>query len=529
MNEGPRELLRRHGKWLLIPASGVLGLLFVELAVRLLRLAPPVHAIWVADDESFYRRATNPMLNYELKPGFHRRLPAGSTTVNSHGLRDLPRSEEKPAGRHRILLLGDSVIEGINYVDDENTISRQLQSLYPDGQTEVLNFGTSGYCTLAEVNLFREKGLAFQPDVVVLFFVWNDYQNFNPDHTVAGGVIDRPVWSKHGFVNFHLFRHLALRFNWFEFAAELNPIGRHRDAIGEANVIDGLALLRNLANEHGFQVLILPWPHFGDDRIDYLPAGSGETLLIERLAVMNGLPVTRLADPLREVWQTTAPSANPRTRFTIAGDGMHPNPTCAQLVAPILKSLIKAPRSTPPYSPGPADPGALAAARTLSRGYQKGPEMPPPLDQRHYHSLMHQARREEAVAHLQTILKRQPRDQFANHVLATHMIRLGDLSAAARLLRVVLKENVGNVNARIMLANVLDSEQKFRKAAELLQAGLREQPMNASLHLSLGALCLTNAEFGRAEKHLTAARKIAPDKPELTPLLRQLETERSGR
>ena len=42
-----------------------------------------------------------------------------------------------------------------------------------------LNFGVSAYCTRAKVELLRVKGLAFDPDVVVLFVSANDFRNFN--------------------------------------------------------------------------------------------------------------------------------------------------------------------------------------------------------------------------------------------------------------------------------------------------------------------------------------------------------------
>ena len=76
-------------------------------------------------------------------------------------------------------MLGDSVVEGVGLRDLDDTVSRQLEKLYPDGRTEVLNFGVSAYCTLAEVELLEVKGLAFDPDVVILVFVENDYLNFN--------------------------------------------------------------------------------------------------------------------------------------------------------------------------------------------------------------------------------------------------------------------------------------------------------------------------------------------------------------
>ena len=65
----------------------------------------------------------------------------------------------------------------------------------------MLNFGVSGYCTRAEIELLETKGLAFDPDVVVVVFVENDFDNFNtqltdlavraPDSALAGWLFHR--------------------------------------------------------------------------------------------------------------------------------------------------------------------------------------------------------------------------------------------------------------------------------------------------------------------------------------------------
>ena len=117
----------------------------------------------------------------------------GRATTNSHGLRDVERQFEKKPGVKRIILLGDSVVEGINYVDDNETIARQLETQFAGQQTEVLNLGTAGYCTQAEVELLKMKGLRYRPDFVLHVFTPNDFQNFNPEHTLEGTIWKQPL------------------------------------------------------------------------------------------------------------------------------------------------------------------------------------------------------------------------------------------------------------------------------------------------------------------------------------------------
>ena len=512
-----RLLLRKHGKWLLLIVSSAAGLLFCEGAVRLLEFAPPVHDIWLDDEESFYQRSTNAILNYEIKPDLQRDLEPGRTTVNSHGLRDLPRSVAKPEGVRRILLLGDSVVEGIIYVDDESTLSRQLEQLYSKGETEVLNFGTSGYCTLAEVELLRTKGLGFAPDVVVVIFVINDYDNFNPETTTAGGVRDRPNWSKHLFVRSHLFRHLAIQRNWFGFADEADPTILNRRAIGDNNVVKGLGVLQTLANEHGFQVVIVPWPVFEDDAITYPDRTGSPTLLIERLGAYRGFPVVPIADRFRAV---VDPDDNPRTLFTVKGDRMHPNPTGAGLAAGFLKDIIATNKATPPYTDGERDPEAVVRAIEQSNQTEVGARS---LGQRHYQSLMRQARGADALAYLHSLTRQNPRHPWANLSLGRHLYRIQDYDAAKPHLRIALELNPSNVEARHLLAYLLSTQGQHAEAIKLLQQGLARLPNEPNLHLALGAVSLTNSQFKLAAKHLKIARQLTPNQPALDKLSAQLE------
>ena len=178
----PRASLRRR---LLKPAVAIVatlvGLLASEVVVRVIGLAPGMQLIELGSDECVYERSTNPILSFELKANYRHDDPdfiQSYARTNAHGQRDRERSLEKPPGVRRVLLLGDSVVEGYG-LREEETMSRRLEGLYPDGTTEVLNFGVAAYCTRAEIELLEVKGLRFDPDVAVLVFVENDFDNFN--------------------------------------------------------------------------------------------------------------------------------------------------------------------------------------------------------------------------------------------------------------------------------------------------------------------------------------------------------------
>lgn len=464
-------------------------------------------------------RSTDPLLGYEIKPSFRATYPAGDASSNRHGRRDRERTPAKANGTRRILVLGDSVVEGINYVDDENTITRQWEKLYPDGETEVLNFGTSGYCTLAEVALLRKKGLAFKPDLVVVLFVYNDFDNFNPEHTVGVGVTERPVWSKHLFIASSLFRYLCLSFNWFEFASETDPTALNRAAIGDNNVVEGFRQLREMANEHQFQVLIATWPAFGDREIFQPHEMPDGRLIVERLAAMNGLPIVRLVDHFESAWMETRPLPNPRLAYTVRGDGMHPNAVGATLAARILRDQATRNIPTPPYSLGPPDLEAVSIAGQMG---QQNSFAAQSFEDRSYQALMRQGRADAAERYLRDLLAKNPDHRTASFHLGRHLFDLGRVAEAIDPLQAAIAAWPENAGARTRLAFGFSSLNRPVEALALLDAGLKASPDSSYLHLAAASICITNAQFKRAKIHVDMVTTLDPDHPDLVPLKQRL-------
>jgi|GEM_PF-6307590 len=99
--------------------------------------------------------------------------------INNVGLRGRQSSFEKPPGTTRIALFGDSFTFG-HGVEDYETLSTQLQrALASKGKfkqgVEVLNFGVQGFNTTQEYIYLSRFGIRFQPDVVILVWLYNDF------------------------------------------------------------------------------------------------------------------------------------------------------------------------------------------------------------------------------------------------------------------------------------------------------------------------------------------------------------------
>ena len=99
--------------------------------------------------------------------------------TNSKGLRDQREfAYAKPGGTFRVLSLGDSHTQGYE-ARQEATYSAVLERyLARRGvRAEVLNAGVSGFSTAEALVYLENEGYKYQPDVVVLGFYANDYED----------------------------------------------------------------------------------------------------------------------------------------------------------------------------------------------------------------------------------------------------------------------------------------------------------------------------------------------------------------
>lgn len=126
--------------------------------------------------ESFIRLTSDivPWPGYKFYPeaGFlHDKSLKG---INSFGFMDVERNIEKPANTFRVILLGDS------FVDGQEVATKFEQSLQPkvsDKKVEVIPMGISGTGTVNELIFLEQFGLQLKPDLVVVLFVPNDFAN----------------------------------------------------------------------------------------------------------------------------------------------------------------------------------------------------------------------------------------------------------------------------------------------------------------------------------------------------------------
>jgi len=251
----------------------------------------------------------NPRIGHVHRPGAHARLMDVDVQINSEGLRDDELPRERGAAR-RLVFLGDSLTFGWG-VERTQTFEHRLEQRLSEalGPTEIVNFGTGNYGTTQEVQLFLEKGLAYAPDAVVLFYFINDAEPV-PARS-------RGWWLAHS---------RAMTFFWSRLRtleSRGGPSGGYReyyaslyadDAPGWRDARASLLELRDVTASHGIrlQVVILPELH---ELAEY--PFAREHAKIRGFLEAIGIPALDLAPRF-------ANEQDPRSLW-VAPDDAHPN------------------------------------------------------------------------------------------------------------------------------------------------------------------------------------------------------------
>jgi lysophospholipase L1-like esterase len=99
--------------------------------------------------------------------------------TNSAGFRGPERALEKTPGTFRVILIGDSIAMGTGVLYEETYAARletELAVRFPDRTVEVLDMGLAGLNAPWIVKRFEQRGLRYDPDLVIYGYTLNDIE-----------------------------------------------------------------------------------------------------------------------------------------------------------------------------------------------------------------------------------------------------------------------------------------------------------------------------------------------------------------
>lgn len=170
MSARPRRSWRR--KVVALALSCVVSFLIAEVFARIFYGVPLQEHLPIMMMEAHKTRG------WAMVPGKEHYTYTHRVRINALGLRG-PEVAAKQPGEARVLVLGDSLAYGQG-VGDEHTmpaaLERSLTRRQPGRKWSVVNAGHRAYDTRQELALLEELGPGIAPDVVVLCWYWNDYQ-----------------------------------------------------------------------------------------------------------------------------------------------------------------------------------------------------------------------------------------------------------------------------------------------------------------------------------------------------------------
>ncbi|MGD9170593.1 MAG: SGNH/GDSL hydrolase family protein [Candidatus Thiodiazotropha sp.] len=325
------------GNSLLVVFSLVFSFALCEIVVRMLDLAPEI----VYVEKWRVRLSDNPVIGYEPIPNLNDenlsvRYYGYRGASNNMGYRDYDHNIKKTPGSRRVAVIGDSVTAGLWVNDDDMIFTRIMEKrLNTMGfQSDVMNFGVSGYNTRQEVETLKVRGLQYKPDIVVVAYCLND--RWQDDGNILGLLLEEerkvadnrslsrarvnPIVKHSAFLRMVTYKVLPALFTRDTVAPEKS--GEAIKQFYRDTVEDAFAELSQLSKSHGFEVLLTVFPDFGkqDKGLEGEYVFAEEHKKLAEIAAKNGFYHFDLLETFRDCKRNM-----PKGR-TISYDRYHPNP-----------------------------------------------------------------------------------------------------------------------------------------------------------------------------------------------------------
>ncbi len=242
-------------------AGCLLALLVFELGLQIyaqLVLYPQLDSL-LADRRHVLTKSEDPVLGYELAPGYRVESGGRELVINRYGLRE--ESDDLFDGRRKLAILGDSVVMSFGHSQDATIDALLEASLRQAGdETVVLNFGVGGYGFTELLRFLEVKNDLYHADHVLYLLNPNDYTRRDTLYEGADNgtyrLYYRPLFKTRWFIGKAIYRYkkggssASTSVDWYRWLYEGNEqLGRQ--ALEAMN-----AYCRS--SRCGFSVVLLP-------------------------------------------------------------------------------------------------------------------------------------------------------------------------------------------------------------------------------------------------------------------------------
>lgn len=332
-------------------ATVVLVLCMLELLLRVLgfRFEPvpmlfditwgkeQVEAMNVAMGKNIFCR--DDLLFWSLKSGAR----LDTRTVNRFGLLNGPVEIPKPKGTYRLLCLGDSCT-AMGPVPYSMSLQNRLKAVErPDRRCEVINAGCFGYSSFQGRRQFRNRLGDFAPDLVTVYYGWND-------HYLTAGYPDKMLRSRNSPVPGTV--RMLRRFRIYQLVqkvvntAQMKTLDRQREGkrlvrVEPEDYRANIRAIVDLARSRGARVLLLTAPsnhrpgnvaaYFIENRL-----AKSEAALIAQHRRYNEIVRDVAAEKKAELLDLVKAFDARDKDHLFAADGLHPNRRGCQLIGRLL-------------------------------------------------------------------------------------------------------------------------------------------------------------------------------------------------
>jgi len=217
------------------------------------------------------------------------RLAPDRCGANARGYRDADHSFAKPAGRFRIVVIGDSVAaaSGVEWQQGFGFVLQQKLNERGSDAVEVVVLANTGYSTSQEIVVLEDQAFRYEPDLILWSYVLND-----PAHPLfhnANGDLGRFHFQPRS----HLLHYLRRkRFEWNEASLRDRCPSEYHAFLHCAyweQVVADISSLAEIVRARSVATVVLIHPVFEADRsLAEYTLGDVHARL-ERLVVDSGL------------------------------------------------------------------------------------------------------------------------------------------------------------------------------------------------------------------------------------------------